>query len=250
MKIALAALRRALCALCAGFVAAGPAAAAGQRLSNHPVATAVSGKGPTTVELGKPASSNGALYAVTIGEDADDPCHVEAKFRDVASGSAQSTRTLDGCAGRRVGDPLTASLPGGAYVTGVRVCLNSRGDKMKGLQLVGAYDQCVLGADSMTGTVPGCTGVVKISGHDYRLCNTGGPTTRTLSCSVPLTSYVERPNCRGSKHDMPDDDWEKVVSCREGMVATGLKLRTVAGGGGRRMVQGVALTCDTLVPAK
>ena len=238
-------LRAAL--LAAAALAALPAGA--QRLSNHPVPTAVSGKGPTTTELGKPASSGGAVQAVTIGEDSDDPCHMEVKFRDVATGAEQSSLTFGGCAGRKVGDLLTASLPQGVHVTGVRVCLNSRGDKMKGLQLVGSHGECVLGADSVDVVSGGCS-VVKISGHDYRLCDTGGPKKVTLSCSVPLTSYVERPNCRGSRHDQPDDDWEKLVSCREGMVATGVKLRTVAGSGKRRMIQGVALTCDTLVPAR
>jgi hypothetical protein len=224
------------------------AASAADHLSNHPVDSSTSGKTPTNKTFSKAASANGAIYAVTIGESTDDPCYMEIKYRDVSSHSTQSSLKFSGCAGHDANGLLTATLPSGAFVTGVRICLNSDGDKMKGIQLIGGYGDCVLGAASVPGVPSSCSGVVKLSGHDYNLCNDSNPPYITLSCSLPITSYVERTNCRGSKYDAPNDDWEKIVSCPAKMIATGMKLRTISGSGDRKMINGVALVCDTLVP--
>lgn len=48
---------------------------------------------------------------------------------------------------------------------------------------------------------------------------------------------------------MPDNDWETVVLCPSKMVATGMKLRTIDGSGKRKMIDGVALVCNPLVPS-
>lgn len=222
--------------------------ATAQRLAGKPTTSDTSGKSPTNRTLSKAASANGVLFAVTIGEDSDDPCHMEIKYQDVATRAAQSTLKLSECAGHKVGDLLTASLPSGVFVTGVRICLNSGRDKLKGIQLIGGFGDCVLGAESYNGVPASCSSVVKISGHDYRLCNDDSPSFITVSCSTPITDFVERPNCQGSKHDQPDSDWEKVVSCPPRTVATGMKLRTIDGSGDRKMINGVALVCDTLIP--
>jgi hypothetical protein len=219
-----------------------------QHLLNKSVPTATSGKAPTNKTLTKAASENDAVYAVTIGEDSDDPCYMEIKYRDVATQGTQSSLKFSECAGHKVGDLLTASLPNGAFATGVRICLNSAGDKLKGIQLIGGYDDCVLGAESISGIPNSCSSVHNYSGIEYRVCDPDSPPYVTVSCSIPLTKFVERPNCRGSKHDEPDNDWEQVVSCPAKMVATGMKLRTIDGSGKRKMIDGVALVCDTLVP--
>lgn len=218
-------------------------------LSNQPVpSAATSGKTPTNKTLAKEASSNDAVYSVTIGEDSDDPCYMEIKYRDVATLETQSSLKFSECAGHKVGDLLTTSLPRGAFATGVRICLNSDGDKLKGIQLIGAYDDCVLGAESVK--VPSsCSSVHNFSGIEYRICDPDAPPFKTVSCNIPISSNpLERPNCPGSKHDEPDNDWEKIVSCPPKMVATGMKLRTIDGSGKRKMIDGVSLVCDTLVP--
>ena len=238
-KLSIASVALIAAQLCAGVSA--------QTLLNKPITSPTSGKSPTNKTLSKAASAKGAVYAVTIGEDSDDPCFMEIKYRDIATSGTQSSLTFSECDGHKVGGQMTASLPSGAFVTGARICLNSGGDKLKGIQLIGGYGDCVLGAESVSGVPSSCSSVVKISGHDYQVCNDDSPSFITISCSTPITSFVERTNCQGSKHDQPDDDWEKIVSCQEGMVATGMKLRTINGSGKRKMIDGVALVCDTLI---
>ncbi|MDF0672740.1 MAG: alpha/beta hydrolase-fold protein [Nitrospira sp.] len=208
----------------------------------------ISGKAPTNKTLAKEAWQNDAIYGVTIGEDSDDPCYMEIKYRDLATLETQPSLTFSGCAGHKVGDLLTASLPSGVFATGVRICLNSDGDKLKGIQLIGAYDDCVLGAESVQ--VPNSCKMYNLSGLEYRICDPDGPPFKPLSCNIPITKFVERPNCQGSRHDEPDNDWEKIASCPPKMVATGMRLRTIDGSGNRTMIDGVALECDTLLPPR
>lgn len=245
MKMLLLGLLSAICLSLAGLADV----AAAQHLSDKSVPSATSGKAPTNRTLTKAASANGAIYAVTIGEDSDDPCYMEIKYRDVATRGTQSSLKFSECDGHKVGDLLTASLPSGAFATGVRICLNSAGDKLKGIQLIGGYDACVLGAESVSGVPNSCSSVQSFSGIEYRVCDPNSPPYVTISCSVAITSFVERPNCQGSKRDVPDADWEKVVSCPSKMVATGMKLRTIDGSGKRKMINGVALVCNPLVPS-
>jgi hypothetical protein len=219
-----------------------------QHLSDHPVSTSPSGKAPTNKTLTKAASANGAIYGVTIGEDTDDPCYMEIKYRDVATQEAQTSLKFSECAGHKVGDPLTPSLPSGAFVTGVQICLNSAGNKLKGIELIGNYDACILGAETVTVAVPPCTPAS--GGVEYNICDPDAPAFKTVSCDRSLTSFVKRPHCPGPRREPPDEDWEKEVSCPARMVATGMKLRTIDGSGDRKMIDGVALVCDTLVPAR
>ena len=218
-----------------------------QHLSDHPVPTSTSGKAPTNRTLTKAASANGAIYGVTIGEDTDDPCYMEIKYRDVATQKAQTSLKFSECAGHKVGDPLTPSLPSGAFVTGVQICLNSAGNKLKGIELIGNYDACILGAETVTVAVPPCTPTS--AGVEYNICDPDAPAFKTVSCDRSLTSFIKRPHCR-PRREPPDEDWEREVSCPAGMVATGMKLRTIDGSGNRKMIDGIALVCDTLVPAR
>ncbi|SEA03908.1 hypothetical protein SAMN05216403_10210 [Nitrosospira multiformis ATCC 25196] len=88
-----------------------------------------SGKTPTNRTLAKAASPNGSIYGVTIGEDSDDPCYMEIKYRDVATWEAQPSLKFSECAGHKIGDQLTPLLPSGAFVTGVQICMNSARNK-------------------------------------------------------------------------------------------------------------------------
>jgi hypothetical protein len=220
-----------------------------QHLLNKPVPTSTSGKTPTNKTLAKAASANGGIYGVTIGEDSDDPCYMEIKYRDVATREAQSSLKFSECAGHKVGDQLTPSLPSGAFVTGVQICMNSARSKMKGIALIGNYDVCILGAETVTVAVPPCT-QGSSGGSEFNICDPDAPAFKTVSCDRSLTSFVKRPHCPGSKREPPDEDWEKELSCPAGMLANGMAFRTIGGSGDRKMIDGVALVCDTLVPAR
>jgi hypothetical protein len=196
--------------------------------------------------LSKPASANDAIYGVTVGEDSDDPCFFEVKYRDVATSATQSSLTFSECDGHKAGDLLTVTLPSGAFVTGARICLNSGGDKLKGIQLIGNYRDCVLGAESVLVAPSPCTPGHQ-SGHEFQLCDNDAPPYVERSCTVPVEPFKEQENCPGRSNDQPDEDWEKVVSCPNRMVATGMKLHTRDGSGRREMVDGVQLQCDMLV---
>jgi hypothetical protein len=227
-------------AVCASFASA-------DHLTSSTGSSGTSGISPTNRTLAKSYTENDAIYGVTIGEDSDEPCYLQVKYRDVGTGATQSSLTFNECDGHKVGDLKTAALPGGAHVTGVRICLNSDRDRLKGIQLIGGYSDCILGEESVTLSMPDCSNVVNLSGVEYRTCTTSGPSYRTMSCGLPLTSWVERPNCPGSKYNAPDNTWERVVSCPDKMVATGMKLRTTNGDGDRLGIDGVALDCRTLI---
>lgn len=215
--------------------------AVAQSLVAPAVTTAISGKGPTTDSFIKEPSTGMALQSIQFGEDSDDPCFFKMSYRHVKTG-AVSTQTYDRCDGKSPGDLRLVKLPDGAHVTGARICLNSDGNKIKGVQLIGGYQGCVLGAASVTVTPNECSQVKNYSGVDYRLCSTGDPKPITISCSTPITAFYERPNCKGSDGP-PDSDWSAVVSCGPRTVATGVKLRSIAGSGDRKMASGLALTC-------
>ena len=199
----------------------------------------------------KPESNNDAIYGISMGERSDDPCFLKIKYRDVASG-AESSKTYNECSGKEKSVKLI-DLTQGAFVTGIRVCLNSAKDKVKGIQLIGNYAACTQGADTVTVDIPPCSPVTKTGSSEYRLCNKDGPTYKTLNCSnlgyYRPDNYYERTNCQGLKSkNGPDSDWEEAVYCPTSRhVATGMKLNTREGGGKRRMITGIALVCHTLV---
>lgn len=220
-----------------------------QSLLGPSVTTATSGKGPTTDNFIKDPSTGMTLKSIEFGEQGDDPCYFKMTYRHVRTG-AESSQTYNRCDGKSPGDIRRIELPDIARVTAARICLNSAGDKIKGVQLIGGYQDCVLGAKTVTVQPNECSPVHKYSGVDYRLCSTGAPGQGvgpvTLSCTIPITRYWERTNCPGSRGEGPDDSWAKVVSCGPRTVATGVKLRTIAGGGKRKMANGLALVCSRI----
>ena len=55
------------------------------------------------VTLERSFPENDAIYSVVAGEDLDDPCYLQVKFRDVTTG-AEAVTTYDECAGNRERD--------------------------------------------------------------------------------------------------------------------------------------------------
>jgi hypothetical protein len=187
---------------------------------------------------------------------------LELKYVDVVTRQAQNSIKFADCAGKD-GNPKAGvasarrdlNLTGGRLATGVRVVLNKDGDKLKGIQLIGSFGECVLGDREFTLAVSDCSSVFGVAPYrkdtlEYRLCNTGDqPSSITVSCSDPRVAsnpWFERTNAVGSNKG-PDSDWAKTASCPKGMVATGMKLNLAKGSGGRQMISGLALECNALM---
>ena len=212
------------------------------QLSNKTMSTDFSGKGQSEKRtLSKSYSANGAITGLSADEDSDDPCYLELKYVDVATRQPQGSIKFADCAGNG-GEPKGGvasarkdlNLTGGRLATGVRVVLNKDGDKIKGIQLIGNFGECVLGTKEFTLAVSDCSSVFGAAPYrrdtlEYRLCNTGDqPSSITVSCSdarVESNPWFERTNAVGNKNG-PDSDWEKTVSCPSGMVATGMRLNS------------------------
>jgi hypothetical protein len=231
-------------------------------LNNKTLPTDFSGKSKATKRtLSKSYSENGAITGLVADEDSDDPCYLELKYVDVVTRQPQNSLKFADCAGKN-GDPKRGvasarkdiSLTGGRLATGVRAVLNKDGDKLKGVQLIGNFGECVLGAKEFTLSVSDCSSVFGVAPYrrdtlEYRLCNTGSqPSSITVSCDdtrVESNPWFERTNAAGNSGG-PDSDWEKTVSCPNGMVATGMKLNLKIGSGNRQMINGLALECNAL----
>jgi hypothetical protein len=213
--------------------------------------TGVSGIGGTNRTLSKSASLNQAIYGADIAERSDDPCFLRLKYRDVATGSTGSSQRFAECDDNNNDEGTNSSLrylslPAGAFVTGARICLNSDRDKLKGLQLIGTYGACLLGEDKVYVATAPCSNTFKAGGQEYRICDPDQPSYVALDCrSAGVSDHVERTNCPGTKRG-PDADWESVVSCPDRMAATGMQLSTRDSGGGRTMIDGVALVCHRM----
>jgi hypothetical protein len=112
--------------------------------------TAVSGRTGTNRTLSKPASDNDTLFGVEISERSDDPCFLKARYRDVATGAETSSLRFAACSDNNNNEGTNSSrkvviLSEGFFVNAVRICLSSDRDKMKGIQLLGTYEDCILG---------------------------------------------------------------------------------------------------------
>ena len=213
--------------------------------------TAVSGVGGTNRTLSKASSTNQAIYGAEMSERSDDPCFLRLKYRNVATGSVGSSLDFAECDDNNndEGKDISRrylSLPAGTFVTGARICLNSGGDKLKGLQLIGGYGACFLGEEKVYGVAAPCSRVFKAGGQEYRICDPDQPNYVTLDCrTAGVSDHFERTNCPGADGG-PDADWERVVSCPDRMAATGMKLSTRDSGGGGTMIDGIALVCHRM----
>ncbi|HYU32623.1 MAG TPA: hypothetical protein VEW48_10715 [Thermoanaerobaculia bacterium] len=215
--------------------------------------TAFSGRTGAEKTLSKPASENDAIFAVEVSERSDDPCFLKARYRDVVTGAEEGSLRFARCSDNNDNEGNNSSratviLPDGSFVTGVRICLSSDRDKLKGIQLLGRVGGCLLGEESIPVSSSPCSGMVHLGGMEYTVCNETQPTFRELGCEEPsatLSRFMERTNCKGSERG-PDQDWESEVSCPAGMVATGMRLSTRDSGGGRAMIDGIALDCTRL----
>ena len=192
-------------------------------VSADPVSTELTGSSSTTQfsgrkggerTLSKAASINQAIYGAEMAERSDDPCFLMLKYRNVATGSTGSSLRFAGCDDNNNNEGKQPSrryvaLPSGAVVTGARICLNSGRDKLKGLQLIGAYGACLLGEEKVYVETAPCSNVVKAGGQEYRICDPDQPSYIALDCrSAGVSDSFERTNCPGTNRG-PDADWNR-----------------------------------------
>jgi hypothetical protein len=172
--------------------------------------------------LSRAPSSHDYVHGFSIGERSDDPCHFSALYNDIDDPTnLEGNELWDECDGG-AGNFLSHNMPNDFRTTGVAVCLN--GDKMKGFALIGRFPECILDPNGVTPTGAACNGA--------------GPREDAIE---------ERTNCPGSRNGI-DSDWENEAECPPGYVVTGLELNNAAGGGNRRMINGVRAICHPLQP--
>jgi len=220
------------------------------QLTGEPVATGFSGNGAAELTLSKPVAENDAIFGVEMAERGDDPCYLRIRYRDITTGEERYSRILAECDDNNANRGMDSSrtmvaLPGDLVVTGARICLNPKRDKLKGLELRASLRDCVRGESTATVAVDQCASVFPPGSMEYRLCSSGHRSYQELSCSSGISvvsRYVERPDCRGTNRG-PDADWENVINCPPGTVATGFKISTRGSHGDRIMIDGLALEC-------
>jgi hypothetical protein len=197
--------------------------------------TEFSGNGPAESTLSKDISYNAAMVGVEWGEDTDDPCYLKANYRDVATDATETSRTFDRCDGHNPGNMKYVGLPFDHFVTGVKVCKNRDGDKIKGIKLYGQPTECRLGADSVYRESGGS---VFLPGPiEYTLHNDSEIVEVACGSATEVSYSAEHTNC---------DHWGTRRDCPTGMVATGMKFGLEDGSGDREMIEGIALLCHTV----
>ncbi len=214
--------------------------------------TGFSGSSGASHTLSRAASFNLGISGVVFGENNDDPCFLEAKFKNVITGLSSPSSSLTECddadGDGRESSHITLNLPAGSVLTGLRICKN--GDKLKGIQLIGRYDGCLLGSDNVFAASTGCTAPIRsaeIFNVDYLLCAASGPLEiecTAVAAETPLL-YNERKNCPGTDNG-PDSDWETEINCPTGKIATGIEISTTPGTGTQKMIDGLALECTQI----
>lgn len=174
--------------------------------------------------LSRSPTTDDYVHGFSIAERSDDPCSFSALFNDIDDPTNLEGNELWNECNGSPGNYLAANMPNSYRTTGVAVCLNSAGDKMKGFALIGRYPECILDPD---GTTP--TGAA---------CNGAGPR---------YDAVEERTNCPGSENGI-DSDWEDEAECDPGYIVTGVELNHIASSGNRRMITGVRALCHPLLP--
>lgn len=232
----------------------------GLGISDRP--TELSGRRGAETVLAQSPPSDFAVVGIQSAERSDDPCFLEVRYRHVETGE-EIQEVFAACADRSDGRGKRASikefnLPDFQWAVGARVCMNRDRTKIKGMQLIGDYENCILGAETIEVPAP-CSRNFRAGGSDQGIpCLDPEDRSRVelicgdTSLNRGFGTFFERRNCPGRKvASLPDDEnWEREVFCPDGYVASGVQLSTAAGGGDRRMINGVGLHCRELTTFK
>lgn len=206
--------------------------------------TVFSGLGPENESFGKSVSVNEALTGFRGWEDGDEPCKIEGTFRDVETGAAGTSLSINRCDGQSPGSMRSAVLPEGFFVTEARVCLNNDRDKIKGISVTGNIAYCIAGGVSVSTVADDCTSLSQ-GGMEYEIC--GDSVVHQTPCAdFEETAYFERTNCAGD-NDGPDSDWETIIRCNAGQVVTRVNLGTTNENGDKESFKGIQLECHDLL---
>lgn len=116
--------------------------------------TAVSGFSGTVYTLGTPSSTTKAAYAVLSNEHNNHPCFVAIGTEDLNDETIDSAPDKDLCGSSNLSSTMHADYldinAGGTddhiFISGISVCMNSAGDRVKGISVVGKRLDAAAGA--------------------------------------------------------------------------------------------------------
>lgn len=196
--------------------------------------TAVSGFKGSIITAGDPDSATHALYGILSRERSDNPCLVTTKKEHINDTSKDTSQTKDLCGKKATSSDLYVDFGDNdatgtrTFLSGVRVCMNSKKSRVKGFQIRGKeISTSGTLVELRSGDSNGCSEVFKQGSMEYRIC--GGIITEPKAV---------RTNC---------DTWMKWADCPDGMLATAAALHFEAGKEPRSLT-GIALKCRTVSP--
>lgn len=131
MKHSLILLAVAITLTVSGTALAGP----DYKLKTDSSTTQRTGKSGSTTTV-SPGGDYQGLYEIRMWEDGDVPCKLTAKSRHLNTYSGKSA-TSNKCRGSAKSEKSVSFTDSNTYINGVNVCLNSKGDRIKGVKIFG-----------------------------------------------------------------------------------------------------------------
>ncbi len=192
-----------------------------------------------------------AVTAITYGERSDDPCFIRLENVDPTDDTNRSSETNEECGRRGVTSRSQAriELPGSSFATGIRVCLNRDGSKVKGIQLIGLTQFCLTGSNAVV-TPAGTIFPIDRKGTVVRPLD--DIVTRCDSPRLIRQVTHKRSKCDVTNGLTPVDSaggWMLESACPgSDMAMIGLRLSTESGSGGREVINGITALCRSLIP--
>lgn len=161
-----------------------------------------------------------ALYGITSEEKKDNPCYVTIKTENINDSSQKLELKKNLCGGKERSKEMQAFFGDKNYgkrsfITGIRVCLNNKGDRVKGIQVRGKTISDEGNLDKLT------------TQHQDKKAG-------SLSRMAPEEPKDNRPNC--------NNNWKKWAQCPGDQIATAAILHYEAGKEPRSLT-GIALQC-------
>ncbi len=174
---------------------------------------------PFTIGVPDSEGDDYALYGLTSEEKRDNPCYVTIQTENINDSSQKLELKKNLCGGKERSKEMMATFKDTDYgkrsfITGIRVCLNKKGEKVKGIQIKGATISDDGNLEELT--------------RERQRAKTG-----SLSRMAPKEPKDQRPNC---------NTWKKWAQCPLGQIATSAILHYEAGKE-PRSVTGMALEC-------
>jgi hypothetical protein len=189
----------------------------------------LSGERGLEAHVAEPDGTTHAIYGITSAEFSDDPCLVTVRKVHISNRASKADFPRDWCGSKRATSSLlSVQYADGnknftsdrVFVTGVQVCMNSSGDKVKGFRLRGREI-----------TPQGSLQTISVAA-------TSGP----LDVNTAREPQDFRTNCQNN-----DKGWRSWAECPSGALATAAILH-FDGGAMPRSLVGIQLKCRQLLP--